>query len=310
MTEGTIAPPISVSVDGLHPLHNAVGLREFANLSLHTGKATLGRFDGHDHAFAEFYRRMIPDAPTLSEVEFDAAFLMPAAGECLIFLQSPANFRLARNYGRDLRITGQSSDGPFTLTCDELYVQAEGDGAAGRRWAIAKSMNAPAELVYGEDRPVVRVSALINNFDFDSGNELGNAGQRDILRVSANGRQVDFVRRSDHKELKALIEAGAIGPAPLVEFSFEPWTGASDSELLEFAGQVAGLIGLAAQQHTGLPLITFFDTNGKPAKRFLADPLRSNFQREYILNRLAHADSLPKLFDECFDSYGKMVKSE
>jgi hypothetical protein len=99
----------------LYPLHSeADSLVRHCKLHLHTGQATIGSQDEIDpnHPFMLLYKHANPEAPTLSEVTFDAAFLMPAAGSCLIFLQCRSDFRLQRSFGTDLNVIGESGDGP------------------------------------------------------------------------------------------------------------------------------------------------------------------------------------------------------
>ena len=297
----------------LYPLQaEADSLLRHCKLPLHIGQATIGGQPGldPDHPLIKLYTHFNPNAPTLADVTFDAAFLMPAAGDCLIFLQCRSDFRLHRNFGTDLAVNGESSDGPFRLHSSQFYVDAEGEGPNERRWAIARPINRPAELTYGEPRPIARVQALINNFDFESGNEPKDSGKRDILRVRAAGRIVDFVRREGYEQIKTLLKIGASAPAPLVAFSFDVWDNSSEAELADFAFQIAGLCGLVARQHTGIPLLSFLDREGRPIKRLLIRPLESPFREGYILQHLQLDRGLPQLFDQCFENYRKLMKSD
>ncbi len=235
---------------------------------------------------------------------------MPAVGGCLFFLQCQPDFRLQRNFGMDFLVEGQTSDGPFTLKCDEIFIQTEGEGPGERRWAIARQVNKPAELSYGAERPIARVQALINNFDFDSGNEPKNSGVCNSLRVRAAGQTVDFTRRPGYEQIKALLSAGVIDGAPLLTFSFDAWDGAGEAELTDFAHDIAGLCGVVARQFTNLPVVSFIDGDGQVIKQLLGEPLTSQFRERYVLAHLQLDRGLPMLFNECFDTYRETQKSE
>lgn len=290
----------------LYPLqHEAESLLQHCNLPLHVGQATIGSQPETktDDPLKEWFKRANPDAPKLTDVMFDTAFLMPLIGGCYFFLQCRCDFRLQRDFGMKLRIDGESSNGPFALQCDEISVEAEGEGPGEHRWAIARQVNKPAELTYGAGRPFAQVLAVINNFDFDVGNAPHNSGIRGILRVRAAGRTVDFSRRRGYEQIRSLLRIEALGHAPLLTFSFNTWEGASETELVDFAHDIAGLCGIAARQHTGIPVLSFLDCEGQIIKHLLGDPLKSRYREQYALAHLQLERSLPKLFDECFDSY-------
>lgn len=297
----------------LHPLQSDADLLlKHCNVSLHCGRAKLGgqpRVDLNDPILS-FCKALNPKAPELSDVTFDAAFLMPAAGDCLIFLQCRSDFRLSRSWGTDLTVTGTLGEDQFTLRCSEISIKTEGEMPGGRRWAIATQVNGPAELTYGETRPVTRVQALINNFDFECGNESKESGECNILRVCAGGRIVDFVRRDAYEQVKTLLSIGALPQAPLSDFSFDAWENSTEAELADFAEKVAGLCGLVARQHTGIPVLSFLDQAGRPIKRLVKSPLTSPFRGGYLLPHLHLESGLPKIFDQCFENYRKLMESE
>jgi hypothetical protein len=297
----------------LYPLHEDQDhLLKHARLHLHRGKARIESQLDRDpnHPLERLFKHFNPDAPDLPDVEFDAAFFLPASGDCQIFLQCQPDFRLHRNFGANLTVTGTSDDGPFTLRCEQFYVETEGEGPAGRRWAVARPLNKPAELTYEGAGPFARVTALLNNFDFDTGNEPQDSGVRHILRVRAAGRNVDFLHQPDHEQIRTLLVTRMIGPATLTEFSFDSWSGATDAELEGFASDIAGLCGIVACQHTDIPLLTFADAAGRPVKRLLTNPIKSSFRDEYVLRDLQLDRALPQLFTQCFDNYRQMQQSK
>jgi hypothetical protein len=285
-------------------------LARHCKLPLHFGKATIGSQTEYPNDLpTELYKRSNPNAPSLSDVEFDAAFLMPAAGDCLIFLQGRPDFRLHQDFGQDLTVSGDSYDGPFKLFCPEIYIEIEGEGPDDHRWAIAKTTNKAAVLTYGDARPIARVNALINNFDFRSGNEPKNSGNRQILRVHAAGKEVDFVRREGYEQVKTLLTIGASGPAALTSFSFGAWDGSTVEQLQEFAFDIAGLCGIVARQHTGIPLLSFLDADSRPIKCLLGNSIESSFRGAYVIEHLQLDRGLPQLFSQCFENYQKMKGS-
>jgi hypothetical protein len=174
-------------------------------------------------------------------------------------------------------------------------------------------VNHPATVCYGDPRPIARVSAVINNFDFENGNvatDAQNSTDKTILRVQAAGRTVDFARRGDYEQVKTLLTIGALHSASLTEFSFAAWDGASDGELAAFAHNIAGLCSLVARQQARVPALSFIDGEGHPVKRLLGDVIESRFRRDYVLRFLHFEDGLPKLFVQCFDEYAKLMESD
>jgi hypothetical protein len=167
-------------------------------------------------------------------------------------------------------------------------------------------------VTYGEPRPVATVTATINNFDFDHGNQAdaGGTERGEVLRVEAAGRTVDFVWRDDRVYLRRLVDAGVIGTTSFVTFSFAAWPGASDEELMLFAHNISSLCCYVAGQHTGIPVVSFLDADGRVVRRILRGVVQSIFRRENALP-LMHAETgLPSLFQKCFDEHCRMQAME
>jgi len=168
-------------------------------------------------------------------------------------------------------------------------------------------------ILYGNSRPAARVAAIVNNFDFEDGNiqEKGRrSSRRELLRVTASGRSVDFVWRDDRAQVRRLLDAGILRTAALTTLSFEAWPEAREEELIDFARDVASLCGIVTKQHTGLPIISLLDASGSPIKRIVVNPVESDFRRDSILPFL-HFDKngLPQIFRQCFAEYVKLRKS-
>jgi hypothetical protein len=286
-------------------------LTRHARLPLHIGTARLLRQDcaESDDPFAKLARRIAEREKTskLPDVTFDASLVVPATGEVLIFLQGGKGARLNRDFGDELTLEGEGSDGRFRLHCPRFYVKKANHSTDGSQtWGIATPVNETATLNYGDDRPISRVTAVINNFDFEQGNyqvETQSSGKGDVLRVEAEGHFIDFERRDGYESLKTLLDVGAIHSAALARFSFDAWEGASEGELEAFAHDIKGLCTVVARQHTGLPVLTFLDDRGRPVKRLLGNPVESNYRRNYILAGMHRDCALPKLFRQCFAEF-------
>jgi len=128
--------------------------------------------------------------------------------------------------------------------------------------------------------------ATINNFDFEYGNWPKGPKEPNcerFLRVEALGRPVEFAWRQDHDRLRQLLDAGLLPTTSLTTFSFSAWEGASDDDLTAFAHSIAGLCGIVARQHTGVPVLAFLDREGRVVKRLLGNAIESEFRPDYIL---------------------------
>jgi len=210
-------------------------------------------------------------------------------------------------------VAGKSSDGPFELHCPTYYVNVVSGPFEEPGWAIGSPVNAPLTITYGPPRPPATIVAVVNNFDFEDGNiqkEDSSGSRRDLLRVTASGRLVDFVWRDDRAQVRRLLDAGILRTASLTTLSFEAWPQAREEELIDFAVDVASLCGIVTKQHTGLPVISLLDSEGAPIKRLVGNPVESDFRRGSILPVLHRdQDGLPQIFRQCFAEHVKLRKS-
>lgn len=253
-------------------------------------------------------RRMV----ALSELDFEASCLVPATGNCMILLRNQSECLPSRNWGGGLTITGDSPDGKFELTCPQFYVKAGSQKNEQPAWAILSPVNHRVIVVYGTARPITRVVAIINNFDFEYGNwptDLKEIPREKVLRVQTGGRTVDFAKRDNYVRLRNLLEVGLLWSTALLTFSFSTWEGASEDDLVTFADHVGSLCSIVAQQHTGIPVLTFLDNEGRAVKRILGDAIESRFRQSYVLRHLHFPEALPKLFVQCFDRHVQMQES-
>jgi len=305
-----------MSQSPLHPFHEeAVQLQRHCKLGLHTGTARVGRISHNDNVLLNWFRQLrgnagLPEEES-AERTFGAGFVVPASGNALLFLNSSTAETLPRDFGADLTMQGDSPDGPFTLHCPQFYVHARSDRRQQRGWAVATPVNETLVISYGQPRPIARVEAVINNFDFESGNgpiELA-AGHSKVLRVEAAGRTVEFAWRQGHDHLKTLVEAGVYLSPALTTFSFPAWEDASDDELFDFALSVAWLCAVVVRQHTGVPVLAFLDEHDRVVKRLIGNPVESNYRGDSILPHMQVEHGMPKLFRDCFEEHVRLRRS-
>src|SRR4051794_1831156 len=112
--------------DPLYPFHECPEfLLPFCRLPLHTGKATAGQHGDRSHPLWKLWEHSQRSRGESTDLgEFQAAMIMPAAADCVILLGSAGDYRLSREMGKVLRITGDSPDGPFVATCAQYSVRA------------------------------------------------------------------------------------------------------------------------------------------------------------------------------------------
>jgi len=291
-------------------------LLRHCKLPLHTGVGKVDRHGKPENPLAcvadQTRQTMGQTDLEHAEPKFEAGFLVPPAGNCLVFLRWPGEGRLGRNFGEGLTVIGNSLEGPFRLICPQYYIKTASPMRERPGWAVARPINQPATVSYGDPRPVASVTATINNFDFDYGNQGDTGGQErgEVLRVEAAGRTVDFAWRSGRVHLRRLVDAGLIGTASFVTFSFAAWPGALDDELASFAHNASRLCCYVAGQHTGIPVLSFFDADGRVVRRLLYGVVQSKFRAGSAL-RVVHAEKgLPSLFRQCFDEHCRMQRTE
>src|SRR3954454_4094755 len=108
----------------LFPLaDDAKWLLRHCKLPLHTGIGEVHRHGSPNNPLTRMVH-LVRQANGQTDIEhaFEASFLVPAAGNCLIFLRWPGEGRLNRDFGEGLTVTGNSSEGPFQLTCPQYYI--------------------------------------------------------------------------------------------------------------------------------------------------------------------------------------------
>ncbi len=290
-------------------------LQRFCKLPLHSGIGKVVSHGNPNPPLAEVPRQvreaMGKTQAEPAEQDFRASFLVPATGNSLLFLHWHSRCPLSRNFGQGLTITGDGPDGPFQLECPQYYVRVTSGAWEEPGWAVAEPINHVATVTYGSSKPIAKVTATINNFDFDYGNMSEVVrNQNNVLRVKASNRTVDFEWRKERVPLRQLLDAGIISSTALVTFSFAAWQGASDRDLTTFAYNVASMCSYVVGQHTGIPLLSFFDADGRIVRRTLRNAIESKFRRSCALPCLHSEDGVPKFFRQCFDEHVRMQVSD
>src|SRR5579863_1304864 len=261
------------------PIDSRGFIEEHCRMKTHTGVAKIRTHGvevrGRHNPVEEFFKQLGRKQRDVAELEFPAHCMVPAASECLIQLLCPEDFRLSRNWGTDLTMAGDSTDGPFQLRCPRYYVSAASDRGENPGWAFAVPRNEPVTITYGAP-PVTwsSVVAVINSFDFETGNtETAHGGE--MLRIAAAGRSVDISWRPERLALHRLVAAKLLPTASFVTLCFSAWEGATENDLVEFADAVAGLCGIVVQQHTTNTVIEFQREDGTIGKRIIRNLLTS-----------------------------------
>ena len=288
-------------------------LLRYCRLPLHTGIGAIAQHGNPDDALDRMLRKMqqLNGQTDRGHSTFSASFLLPVAGSCRIFIGWPGERTLSRNFGEGLTVTGDSADGSFRLVCPRYYIRAVSTNGETPGWAIASPVNQPAMVSYGDPRPIAAVTATINNIDFQDGNvsHEDQHGETEILRVVAAGKTVDFAWRSARLHLRRLVDVGLIPTTSLATFSFRAWPGASDAELVTFAHNVSTLCYYVFGQHTGVPILSFFDESGRVVRRILGDVIQSKFRDNCYLPVIQADHGLPQLFRQCFEEHCRMQQS-
>jgi hypothetical protein len=312
LTRFTPRREVSVAPEATLPFpFDAASSVRLAKLPRHEGVATILHHPARRaprHEGLEQFRAALGCRPS-SEYQFSATFFQPATGPAVIVLRGHEEARLSLNFGEGLTISGDSADGPFVLDCPEYYVRSVSPAREGPSWAVARPVNAPATIRYGAERPVARVTALINNFDFEGGNvppEAGDWRRPNALRVQAGDRPVEFAWRECHDELRRAVLCGVFPGTALTTFSFDAWPGAKEEELTTFAHRVAWLCSIVSKQHTGVSLASFLDGQGKVVKRLVNDPVESPLRRASVIPHPELDRGLPQLFRECFEEHARL----
>lgn len=251
-----------------HPMCNDISCLPLAhrNLDMHIGR---GRVQGVG-----------------AEDCLDVQIVYPSHGECLLLLAGQEPHVPNRGLGKELEATGECSDGPFMMRCSEFSVHTRSPFSGKSGWAVASPVNGVMKITYSSTERPTRVSALINNFDFPWGDIVsGDQASRmesERLTVDADGRPVVFQRCGGYAALKRLVETGVIPCAPLLNFSFETWNGATEDDLSAFAHNIASLCALISQQHTGIPVLSFLDSQGRVVTRLIGNPIESQFRASSV----------------------------
>lgn len=286
--------------------HNRVGL--------HEGTARIKSHGTANSPLAKIMKAINAEKSKLevADTVFHAKFFVPCTGNCVILLTNDSNQQLSNNFGKDLVVDGDSSDGSFRMVCPEYYVKVSQELRDKSSWAVIQPCNFPVEIQYGEPRPCSRVVAQINNFDFPYGhNSCEGSTPTKQIRVKGAGRDIEFCWRPERIHLRQLLDSEQIRSTSLVSFAFEATPSDTRDGILKMVHNIAGLCGIVMQQHTGTPVVEFIDHLGKPITRLLFDVVESKFDDRCILPVMhLPEDGLSQLFRQCFDNYVQLRESD
>jgi hypothetical protein len=237
-----------------------------------------------------------------------AEFLLPPGSQAIIAFHGPASLT-SQDFGRDLVIEGGAESGAFRIECSQVYVGKPSPSGEGGSWSLISPVNGPARIRCGDDRPVRRAVALLNNFDFHCGDSVKRDGGWTTidtpLSVDAGGRTITFRQRAERPHLLPLVRAGLLHSTSLVEIAFDVRDGESDDELLVFCADVAALCTFAAGTGVSVAMLDLLDGDGTLVRRVVPQPVTARYRDREIV-----ADfHLRRLFSEAFEEYKRMKQA-
>jgi hypothetical protein len=215
-----------------------------------------------------------------------AEFLLPPGSQAIIAFHGPASLT-SQDFGRDLVIEGAAELGAFRIECAQIYVRKPSRFAGDAFSSLISPVNGPAHIRYGNDRPVRRAVALLNNFDFSCGDpvthDIGWTTIDTPLSVDAGGRTITFRQRADRPHLLSLVKAGLLHSTSLIEIAFDVRDGESDDELLAFSADVAALCTFAAGTGVSVAMLNLLDGDGVAVRRIVPQPVTARYRDREIV---------------------------
>ena len=262
-------------------------IRQYARIPSHSGLATFQLDD--------------------NSIRGSAEFLLPADSQAIVVLRTEAT--LTSNIGRELIIEGTAEGISFHLECPHVYVRSHVSLFPGVL-SLISPVNGAVRIQYGHERPIARVTALLNSFNYRYGDSVrtGAGGFTRIgtpLSVNAGNRRPTFRLRPDHEQLLALVRAGVFRSASLVEIAFDVLPGESEERLLAFTADVAALCTFAAGSGVSVSMLDLLDAEGALVRRVVPQPVTSHYRHNHVVDDF----DLSQLFSQCFDEYTKMKES-
>ncbi len=274
---------MAASLDPFDPFET---IRRYARLAPHVGTATL-EFGGE----------------TLSGT---AEFLLPASGQALVAFRPDAKLT-SQDFGRDLLIEGTTSDGDFRLVAPHVYVRTPVTDDSGHGCSLVSPVNAPATIWYRHGGVATRAIALLNHFDYEYGDaiEMDGSGFTRIgtpLALDTGDRRITFRHRPDYGHLSAMVRAGILRSASLVDVVFDIDADESDETVSAFAYDVSELCTFAAGTAVSVAALSLVDANGRVVRRVVPQPVGSRYRATEIVDDFA----LPDFFSATFVEYRRM----
>ena len=254
--------------------------------------------------------RRIPDwrhSSWTTSIRGSAEFLLPADSQAIVDLRTETT--LTSNIGRELIIEGTTEGTPFRLECPHVHLCSHVELSPGVH-SLLSPVNGAVRIQYGHERPIARVTALMNNFNYRYGDSV-KTGARGFTRigtplgVNAGNRRPTFRLRPDHEQLLALVRARVLRSASLVEIAFDALPGESEERLLAFTADVAALCTFAAGSGVSVAMLDLLDAESALVRRVVPQPVTSHYRHNHVVDD----DDLAQLFSECFDEYAKIKES-
>jgi hypothetical protein len=237
--------------------------REFARVTPHCGRAIF--------RFGE------------TTIVGDAEFLLPAAGHAIIALHTGRDIT-SQDFGQDFVLEGTGEHGTFRIQCPQVYVRRPVPSDSTRECSLVSPVNAPTLIEYGAQRLITRVTALLNNFDYTTGDAVGteNGGFTRLdtpVVLTAGDRQITVRHRSDRAHLLPMVQAGILRSTSLVELAFDVNASESDDAVMALCNDAGAILTFAAGTAVNVAMLDMVDARAGWYDASCHNPSRRVFAR-------------------------------
>ena len=171
-------------------------------------------------------------------------------------------------------------------------------------------MNGPARIEYGASRQASKAIVLLNNFDYRHGDPV--AVERGWTRIGTpvgvdlEGRRVEFRRHANYEVVQPLAMAGFMRAASVTDCYFDVSDGESDTQVLEFATDIAALSTIAAGAGLSVAMVDLVDGAGTVVRRVVPQPVTARYSRN---DKIIDDIYLPEYFRATFSSFLAMART-
>jgi hypothetical protein len=254
-------------------------LEEFNLLSSHRGKGKIG--GGGE--------------------ELECELSVRANGDCVILATggSPIAYPWGRGFF-SFEMVGESAEGSFQASSSYISIRQINNEPA---WALLAPVNGPLKINYAQGRSHLLEAEVLNlDIRMSEGDSRGDWS----LEAATKDAFLKFRPTLQADQLLILTRIGSIDSPCLSKFSFHIPGTWNDDEAIAWAVDVSFFCSFVAGVQVGIPLITFYDTDGKPLKRLLRQPIVGKFRKP---SRIIPPDSIPQFFSECFAAHINMKET-